>query len=438
MPWLTFDANGGLFPAARLPKLMALVVQASTLYLVATHLGPRPAEAQQPNQNRQLPVIVSDQAKAVHARSFVFDGHNDLPWEIRTKGSRSFDKLDIAQSVPGLQTDIPRLRQGGVGAQYWSVYVPAKTAKDGTAHLMTIEQIDLVHAMINRYPEIFEFAGSHADIVRIRQSGKIASLIGVEGGHCIEASLEKLRRLHQMGARYMTLTHSDSLEWADSCSDKSLCGGLSPFGKEVVAEMNRLGMLVDISHVAPQTMQAVLDCTRAPIIFSHSSAKAVADHVRNVPDEILKQLPKNGGVVMVNFFSGFVVPESARNTSSIFEQTRKWEAEFGNNQAAIDRERAKYRAKYPILPGTVFDVIDHIEHIIKVSGIDHVGLGSDFDGITVVPKQLEDVSHYPVITQILLDRGYGESDVHKVLSGNVMRVIQQAEAIAATQPVTTR
>jgi membrane dipeptidase len=374
-------------------------------------------------------IVVSEKARQLHHRSFVFDGHNDLPWEIRTKGSRSFDTLDISKPQPKLHTDIARLRIGGVGAQYWSVYVPANTVKQGTSHLMTIEQIDLVHAMIARYPETFEFAKTYEDILRIRKSGKIASLIGVEGGHSIENSIEKLKRLHEMGARYMTLTHSDSLDWADSCSDKGRSDGLNEFGKGVVLEMNRLGMLVDISHVSPTTMQAVLDTTRAPVIFSHSSARAVADHVRNVPDDILRQLPANGGVVMVNFFSGFVVPASAKITSNIFELTRELEAKWGDDKEAIDRERARYRAKNPLQPGTVHDVVDHIKHIVKVAGIDHVGLGSDFDGITTVPKQLEDVSTYPVITQALLDAGYSEADIHKVLSGNIMRVIQQAELV---------
>lgn len=374
-------------------------------------------------------IVVSQQALELHHRSFVFDGHNDLPWEIRTKGSRSFETLDISKSQPTLQTDIGRLKQGGVGSQFWSVYVPSKTVKQGKAHLMTLEQIDLVHAMIARYPETFEFARTHDDILRIRRSGKIASLIGVEGGHSIENSLEKLRRLHELGAQYMTLTHSDSLDWADSCSDEVRSDGLNSFGKEVILEMNRLGMLVDISHVSPRTMQVALDVTKAPVIFSHSSVRKIADHVRNVPDEILRQLPANGGVVMINFFSGFVVPESARNTSKMFELTRLWDAKYGDDKQAIDRERARYRASNPIYPGTVHDVVDHIEHVIEVAGIDHVGLGSDFDGVTMVPKQLEDVSTYPVITQALMDRGYGEQDIHKVLSGNIMRVIRQAQAV---------
>jgi membrane dipeptidase len=277
-------------------------------------------------------VVVSQHALAIHQRSFVFDGHNDLPWQVRKLGSRSFEALDIATPQPAIHTDIPRLRQGGVGAQYWSVYVPVSTIKDGTAHLMTLEQIDMVHAMVAKYPETFELALTYADILRIRESGKIASLIGVEGGHCIENSLEKLRRLHSRGARYMTLTHSSSLEWADSCSDAILSGGLNKFGQEVVQEMNRLGMLVDISHVAPATMQAVLNTTKAPVVFSHSSCRAIADHVRNVPDDILRQLPKNGGVVMVNFFSGFVVPQSAQNALRLTELTRKLEAKYGKDK----------------------------------------------------------------------------------------------------------
>ncbi|MBX3420527.1 MAG: dipeptidase [Pirellulaceae bacterium] len=388
------------------------------------------AMAQADLQQVRPPVVVSPQALEIHQRGFVFDGHNDLPWEIRSKGSRSFASLDIAHSQPRLQTDIPRLKSGGVGAQFWSVFVPSKTALNGQALQTTLEQIDIVLAMMARYPDTFELARTYADIVRIRQSGKIASLIGVEGGHSIEDSLENLRRLYDLGARYMTLTHSQSLAWANSCSDQARCEGLSEFGKAVVLEMNRLGMLVDISHVSPDTMLSALQVSRAPVVFSHSSARAVADHVRNVPDDILQLLPVNGGVVMINFFSGFVVPESARNTSQMFELARKWDELYGEDQEAIGKAMARHRAEHPILPGTVHDVVDHIEHVIRVAGVDHVGLGSDYDGITVLPKQLEDVSCYPVITQALLDRGYSEADIHKVLSGNIMRIIQRAEQVA--------
>jgi membrane dipeptidase len=376
-------------------------------------------------------VIVSARALEIHHRSFVFDGHNDLPWQIREKASRSFDALDISQSQPSLHTDIARLKQGGVGAQFWSVYVPSNTVESGQSHQMTLEQIEIVQAMVQRYPETFELAQTSDDVLRIRGQGKIASLIGVEGGHAIENSLEKLRRLFSLGARYMTLTHSVSLDWADSCSDEARCGGLSDFGIDVVREMNMLGMIVDISHVSPATMQACLDHSQAPVMFSHSSARGVADHPRNVPDEILRQLPANGGIVMVNFFSGFVVPASANNTRNMFERTRELEAKYGDDQVAIDRETAQDRLRFPILPGSVFDVADHIDHIVQMAGIDYVGLGSDYDGITTVPKQLEDVSKYPVLTQVLLDRGYSETEIHKLMSGNMVRVLQSVEKVAS-------
>ena len=379
-----------------------------------------------------LPVQVSAAARALHEQCFVFDGHNDLPWTIREEGSRSFDNLDIAQPQPAIHTDIPRLRQGGVGAQFWSVYVPAYTAQSGKSHQMTLEQIGIVQAMLERYPETFEKALTADDVLRIRAAGKIASLIGVEGGHAIENSLEKLRRLAALGARYMTLTHSDSLDWADSCSDEAKCGGLNDFGRAVVLEMNRLGMIVDLSHVAPETMQAALDASRAPVMFSHSSARGVADHPRNVPDEILRQLPGDGGVVMVNFYSGFVVPEAAENTRRMFEQTRELRKKYGDDEEAIRRETAAYRARFPVPPGSVHDVADHIDHIVRVAGMDHVGIGSDFDGITTVPRQLEDVSMYPVLTQVLLDRGYTASDIRKIMSENVLRLMRQVEDVAAT------
>ena len=374
------------------------------------------------------PVTVSEKAKAIHASGFVFDGHNDLPWEVRTNGSRSFQKLDISQPQPKLHTDIDRLHAGNVGAQFWSVYVPADTAYNGTAHQMTIEQIEIVQAMIARYPQTFAAARTVKDIEAARAAGKIASLIGVEGGHSIDNSIEKLRRLHAMGAGYMTLTHSDSLDWANSCTDKAKCAGLSEFGKEVVRTMNQLGMLVDISHVAPDTMQAVLDITTAPVIFSHSSARGVADHPRNVPDEILSQLPKNGGVVMVNFYSGFVVPKSAEIGKKLAPMFRELREKYRDDKDQYKIEAGRLEKQNPMEAGTVHDVADHIDRIVKFAGIDHVGIGSDYDGITMTPKQLEDVSTYPVLTQVLLDRGYSEADIHKFMSGNILRVMRAAEA----------
>ncbi len=374
-------------------------------------------------------VVLTDSGREVHFAGFVFDGHNDLPWELRTKADSSFDKRDIALPQPEMHTDIPRLKAGGVGGQFWSVYVPAETAKQGTAMQQTLEQIELVQTMLKRYPETFEQARTVADIARIRQSGKIASLIGVEGGHCIEDSLENLRRLHKLGAGYMTLTHSDTLAWADSATDGAKHQGLSPFGEEVVREMNKLGMLVDLSHVSDETMRDALRISQAPIIYSHSSARAIAKHPRNVPDDILKLVKENGGVIMVNFFPGFIVPESAELMAKMFDLARELKKQFPDPKD-FDRERRKWEAAHPYPAGNIHDVVDHIDHIAKTAGIDHVGIGSDYDGITKVPAQLEDVSTYPLITQELLNRGYKADDIHKIMSGNILRVMKQAEEVA--------
>ncbi len=352
-----------------------------------------------PPGERDRPFVVSPQAWRIHQTGLLFDGHNDLPWQIGKQAGGSLDQLDIARHQPTLHTDLPRLKQSGLKAQFWSAYVSAKTIDTGDALLRTMEQIALIHKMIERYPEAWELARSAEDIKRIAASGKIASMIGVEGGHAIEDQLSVLSRFHEQGVRYMTLTHSRTLSWADSCSDEPRNGGLSPFGEDVVREMNRIGMLVDLSHVSAETMQDALRVTRAPVIFSHSSARALCDHPRNVPDEILRQLPRNGGVVMINFFSGFIVPT---------EELRR------DKQAR----------------GTLNMVVDHIEHVIKVAGIDHVGIGSDFDGVPRLPVGLEDVSAYPRLTHELLNRGYTAQAIHKILGGNILRVLQKAEQIA--------
>jgi membrane dipeptidase len=381
------------------------------------------------SQGQRKPVVVTEAAEKVHRESFVFDGHNDLPWEMRSRASSSFEKLDISQPQPEIHTDIERLRKGNVGAQFWSVFVPASTRDQGTALSDTVEQIELVHAMVKRYPEVFGFARSYDDIVRLRSEGKIASLIGVEGGHSIENSIANLRRLYELGARYMTLTHSDTLDWADSATDEPQSGGLSAFGEEIVREMNRLGMLVDLSHVSPETMKDALRVSQAPVIFSHSSARAVADHPRNVPDDVLPLVAENGGLIMVNFFSGFVHPESALRMAKMFDVGREMRKKYPEDQ---DYEEAmvRWRAENPIEPGTVHDLIDHIVHLVKVAGVDHVGIGSDYDGVSMLPRQLEDVSTYPVITQALLDRGFGKEEIHKIMSGNMMRVYRRAEETA--------
>jgi membrane dipeptidase len=374
-------------------------------------------------------VVLTDEAKRIHADALLVDGHNDLPYVYREDADLSFHKLDIRKPQPRIHTDIPRLRKGGVGAQFWSAYVSAGTRKKGTAVRETLEQIDMIHRLVKEYPDDLEMALTVDDIHRIRKKGKIASLIGVEGGHSIDNSLGVLRTFHSLGVRYMTLTHSETLDWADSATDKPRNNGLSRFGEEVVAEMNRLGMLVDISHVSADTMHHVLRVTKAPVIASHSSAYALAQHSRNVPDDVLKLVRDNGGVIMVNFYSGFIVPEAARLSKDMFEQARKLKEKYPDEKqfrAAIEQ----WKKENPLPRGSIHDVVDHIEHIVKIAGIDHVGLGSDYDGIMSTPLQLEDVSTYPYITQELLNRGYKRDDIHKVLGGNALRAMRRAEEVA--------
>jgi membrane dipeptidase len=384
-------------------------------------------------------VKLTEEAKRIHQEATVVDGHNDLPYRFREKKDRGMERFDIAKGVPEFHTDIPRLKIGNVGLQFWSAYVDAKRAKDLTAVRATLEQIDIIQRMIKKYPGTFEQAFTYDNVLRIRKAGKIASMIGVEGGHSIDNSLGVLRVYYGLGVRYMTLTHSETLDWADAATDKPKNNGLSPFGELVVLEMNRLGMLVDISHVSADTMRHVLRITRAPVIASHSSAFAIAEHPRNVPDDVLKLVAKNRGVVMVNFFSGFVVPEAAKQYSTLFDDVRKLHEQYPNEndfKAAFEA----WRKEHPIPRGSIHNVVDHIEHIIKVAGIDHVGLGSDYDGIGTTPKQLEDVSCYPYITQELLNRGYKKEDIHKVLGGNALRVLKEAEEAAgrlSKQPVTS-
>jgi membrane dipeptidase len=331
-------------------------------------------------------------ARALHAQVPLVDGHNDYPWALREHNvERDISKLDIRVAQPKIHTDIPRLRAGGVGGQFWSVYVPA-TMQGQTAVRATLEQVDVVHRMLRKYPDTFELALTAADVERIFKGGRIASLIGMEGGHSIDGSLAALRMFHGLGARYMTLTHSTNIAWADSGTDTPKVGGLSPFGEEVVREMNRLGMLVDLSHTSPDTMRDAIRVSRAPVIFSHSNARALREHGRNVPDDVLALLRKNGGIVMATFVPGFLTAEPKASLAH---------------------------------------VADHMDHIRKVAGADHVGIGGDFDGITMVPAGLEDVSKYPALTAELLRRGWPEDDVRKALGLNVLRAMRGAEEIAA-------
>ncbi len=368
---------------------------------------------------------VSEQARKIHAAGMLFDGHNDLPWRLRAEGDFALEKFDLAKRLSSGQTDIPRLREGGLKAQFWSVYIPSE--HPNPARTVT-EQIDLVHRMVARYPDAFELALSAADVERIASAGKIASLIGIEGGVAIENNLAQLRAFHALGARYMTLTHNTTLDWADAATDIPRHDGLTAFGEKVVKEMNRLGMLVDISHVSPATMADALRVSEAPLIASHSSAYAICPSPRNVPDEILKLIPQNGGVIMVNFYSGFIVPESGKKMRAIIQELRTKYPDREERSKALEAWYHSEGAKFS--RGTYRDVADHIDHIKKIAGIDHVGIGSDFDGITMWPVGLDDVSSYPRLTEELLRRGYSEADVHKVLGGNVIRAFRQAGEVA--------
>jgi membrane dipeptidase len=372
-----------------------------------------------------------DRARALHKQVPLIDGHNDYPWAVRENvADRDLDKLDLTQAQPKIHTDIARLRAGGVGAQFWSVYVPADLP-GATAVTATLEQIDIVHRMMRKYPQVFELATTAADVERIFKAGRIASLIGMEGGHSIDNSLGALRMFHRLGARYMTLTHSLNNAWADSATDTPKLGGLSPFGEEVVREMNWLGMLVDLSHVSPDTMEDAIRVTAAPVIFSHSSARAVNDVPRNVPDNILRLLPKNGGVVMVTFVPGFLSPKVAAWNKLQTAESDRLKVLFPADQNAQKAGVAAWTAANPAPRATVADAADHIDHIRKVAGIDHIGLGGDFDGITSVPQGLEDVSKYPALTAELLRRGYKDDDVKKILGLNVLRVMREVERVSA-------
>jgi membrane dipeptidase len=370
-------------------------------------------------------------ARSLHKQVPLVDGHNDYPWALReTDPARDFSSADITGSVPKLMTDIPRLRQGGVGGQFWSVYVPS-SMQGQEAVRATLEQIDIVHRMVRRWPNVFQLVRTASEVERAFKNGRIASMIGMEGGHSIDNSLATLRMMHALGAGYMTLTHSANVPWADSATDKPALGGLSRFGEEVVREMNWLGMLVDLSHVSPDTMEDAIRVSEAPVIFSHSSARAIADVPRNVPDHILQMLPKNGGIVMVTFVPGFISQEVVDHGRRAAEQLQALRAQFPNNEAYVQAGIDRWRVQNPEPRATLQQVADHIDHIRKVAGIDHIGLGGDFDGITTVVQGLEDVSKYPDLTAELLRRGYSEQDIKKILGLNILRVMRQVERVSA-------
>ncbi|MFI5182837.1 MAG: dipeptidase [Vicinamibacteria bacterium] len=371
-----------------------------------------------------------ERARALQRRVPLIDGHNDYPWKVRDKANLDLALLDIRAPQPALHTDIPRLREGGVGAQFWSVYVPV-SLKGPEATKATLEQIEVVHAMIRRYPDVFEAALTADDIEAIFGRHKIASLIGMEGGHSIDSSLTALRAFYDLGARYMTLTHTSNTPWADSATDEPAHGGLTPFGEEVVREMNRLGMLVDLSHVSPDAMKAALRVSAAPVIFSHSSCRALCDNPRNVPDDVLEALARNGGLVMVSFVPSFLAPGGAQHFSRALAEQKRLRAIHPDDEKAVDGGMEAWDKANPGPKATLAQVADHIDHIRKVAGTDHVGLGSDFDGISSTPEGLEDVSKYPALVAELLRRGYSESDVEKVIGRNLLRVMRGAEGVSA-------
>jgi membrane dipeptidase len=368
-----------------------------------------------------------ERARHIHAGAPVIDGHNDLPWELREKWASSPSHGDLRERQPEFHTDLPRLREGGVGAQFWSAWVAFDP--DRSTLETFLEQIDVIHRMVDFYSDDLEMAATADDVERIRGIGRVACLIGVEGGHAIDDSLAALRLFHRLGVRYMTLTHTETTSWADSSTDAPRHGGLSEFGEQVVNTMNWLGMLVDLSHVSDETAWDALRVTKAPVICSHSSARALADHPRNVPDDLLAAIGASGGVVMVNFFPGFVVPASAEILQRGLAHKRELLA-AGVKGEALGTAMDEWRAAHPLARGTVQDVCDHIEHVAKVAGVDHVGIGSDFDGIPVTPAGLDDASTYPAITAELLRRGWSEQDLRKLLGENVLRVLREAERIS--------
>jgi membrane dipeptidase len=356
----------------------------------------------------------------------LIDGHNDLPWQARQQSGYDFQRLDLAQPVGTTHTDLPRLRAGGVGAQFWSVWVPSSLT-GGAAVIQTLEQIDAVRQMVARYGDQMGLARTADELEAVFASGRIASLMGAEGGHSIGCSLAALRMLHVLGVRYLTLTHNDNVPWADSATDEPVLGGLSAFGVEVVREMNRIGMLVDLSHVSADTMRDALAVSEVPVMFSHSSARVVCDMTRNVPDDVLQTLGQKDGICMVTFVSDFVSPAAGQWR----KEASAAALEVGvkpNDHIAFAVFAATYRKKHAKPTATIDQVVAHIEHVREVAGVNHIGIGGDYDGTEDLPIGLEDVSGYPRLFVALAERGWSYQDLTKLAGGNILRVMRAAEA----------
>jgi membrane dipeptidase len=396
------------------------------------------AQAATPAPGKNDAALVARVAKVL-ADTPLIDGHNDLPWELRVRGAVDLRVDHSKQGKPAdgqtpLMTDIPRMREGGMGGQFWSVWIPVSITGPAAVQ-MTMEEIDIVRTMVARYPEAFEMAYTAADIERIHHEGRIASLIGIEGGHQINDSMAVLRQMYVLGARYMTLTHTSNTDWADSATADPEHHGLTPFGKAIVGEMNRLGMLVDLSHVSPDTMRQAIAASAAPVMFSHSSARALIDHPRDVPDDVLRLVAKNNGIVMVNFYPGYVSAASARWDADRAAEMARFNAPPYGGLYIGQPERAKaalveWEKQHPAPLVTLGMVADHLDHIRKVAGVESVGIGSDFDGIPTTPEGLNAVDKYPALLIELARRGWTDAELAAVAGGNMLRVMHEAEAVA--------
>jgi membrane dipeptidase len=369
-------------------------------------------------------------AEALMARTPLVDGHNDLPYALKDRYDADPRSIDLGTLQDGLMTDMVKIRQGRLGGQFWSCWVPPSAAETGEASRLALEQIDLIHRLVEAYPDDLRWALTAGELRRAHRAGRVGCLIGVEGGHMIENSLSVLRDFYRLGARYMTLTHSDNTDWADSATDESRHGGLTRFGEEVVREMNRLGMLVDLSHVSDDTMHDTLRISEAPVIFSHSSARGVADHVRNVPDDVLRLVGEQGGVVMVNFAGSFVSPEAALARRGSFQVWKRLSRQYAGDPQGRRRAMDAWYDDHPAPDATLAEVADHLEHIRTVAGIDTVGIGSDFDGITNPPVGLEDVSRFPHLVAEMVRRGWSDEEIAKLLGENLLRALAENEQVA--------
>lgn len=374
---------------------------------------------------------LADRVRAVLERAPIIDGHNDMPWALRKRVRYDLDALDVSldQSATGLHTDLVRMRAGGMGAQFWSVFVPCALTGDNAVSA-TLEQIDFVYQLASRYPRQLAIARSADEVEAAYAAGRIASLIGVEGGHSIDSSLGTLRMLHALGARYLTLTHTSNTPWADSATDEVGVGGLSEFGREVVRECNRLGVMADLSHVAPSTMHATLDVSSAPAFFSHSSARALCDHPRNVPDDVLARVRATGGVVMVTFVPGFLTEECRVWMDDMVAVEGELTKTYPEDGPEWHERRAVWAAAHPRPSCSVEDVADHIEHVREIAGVDAVGLGSDFDGIVETPDRIGDVATFPALLEVLAGRGWSDADLGKLTWHNALRVLRCTESAA--------